>query len=168
MRFLYICPVCKKAYSAESAEPDDSRMCPVCAENLIYAGCDKTAWDQKSDEAKREYKDMVLRVFAPGSVSAAPAASQVAAGTVAYSAPGVPSEPVRSSAPAAPSTQPNYGDASGDAFLRAKLYTVEHDLHTIKQILVFFTVLWAIGIAILIIAWIAMAASGASLLDYLL
>ena len=81
MRFLYICPVCKKAYSAESAEPDDSRMCPVCAENLIYAGCDKTAWDQKSDEAKREYKDMVLRVFAPGSVSAAPAASSSAEST---------------------------------------------------------------------------------------
>ncbi len=161
MRYLYICPVCKKAYSAEGAEPDDSRMCPTCARNLIYAGCDKAAWDQKSPEAKNEYKEMVLRVFAPGSagVSGAPAAP------TAYRETSIPSEPASQSAVFAPSTQVGYGDAGADAFLRARLYTMEHDLHTIKQILVFFTVLWAIGIAIFIIAWIVSAATGASILD---
>ncbi len=155
MRYLYICPDCKKAYSAESAEPDDSRICPTCTSNLIYAGCDKTTWDMKSEKAKQEYKEMVLRVFAPGSV----AGSGETAAAATYRAPSTPSEPTGQSA------QTSYDDAVIATALQARLFNMERDLHTMKNILVFFTVLWAIGIAIIIIGGIAAAAAGASLLD---
>lgn len=64
MRYLYICPTCKKAYSAESDYPDASRECLVCNSKLVYANLNKDEWDQKTEEEKKEIKESVLESHA--------------------------------------------------------------------------------------------------------
>ena len=64
MRYLYICPTCKKAYSAESDVPDPSRECLVCSTKLVYANCNKEEWEQKTEEEKKAIKESVLQSHA--------------------------------------------------------------------------------------------------------
>jgi DNA-directed RNA polymerase subunit RPC12/RpoP len=61
MRYLYICPTCKKAYSAESDRPDTIHECLVCNSRLIYANCSKDEWDKKTEEDKKVIKETVLQ-----------------------------------------------------------------------------------------------------------
>ena len=61
MRYLYVCPTCKKAYSAESDRPDTIHECLVCNSRLIYANCNKDEWDQKTEEEKKVIKETILQ-----------------------------------------------------------------------------------------------------------
>lgn len=61
MRYLYICPTCKKAYSAESDYPDAMRECLECNTKLVYANCNKEEWDKKTEEEKTAIKESVLK-----------------------------------------------------------------------------------------------------------
>lgn len=61
MRYLYICPGCKKAFSMESIQPDKTMQCSVCETKLIYANCTKEEWDQKTEEEKKAIKETALQ-----------------------------------------------------------------------------------------------------------
>ena len=61
MRYLYVCPTCRKAYSAEGERPELVHECLVCNSRLIYTNLNKDEWDMKTEEEKTAIKESVLQ-----------------------------------------------------------------------------------------------------------
>ncbi len=69
MRFLYVCPKCRKIFSAESEIPSKTQECFACETKLIYSGYTKDEWDRKTTEEKAEIKETILKQFVESEVS---------------------------------------------------------------------------------------------------
>lgn len=108
MRYVYVCPACKNAYSMESAEPQEDFECPSCKVNLVYLGCSKEEWGRKTEQEQTETK-------------------------------------------AAKLTRQNEFKASPESAMLSQLKSIDHNLLTIKNIIVAFTVLSVISALITVI-----------------
>jgi hypothetical protein len=69
MRYLYICPKCKKVFSAEGEVPSKTQECAACEVKLYYTGYTKDEWDSKSSEEKTEIKEKALKQFVEAEIS---------------------------------------------------------------------------------------------------